>query len=201
MHTKGARGRGICQIEIEVEDVLTLDGKLLADDVQQQLSALQFVADNAQNGQHVFLFAQFHTVIHLAVEVDGQVADLQQRSAHMHEQRTRVKRISTANDDATCQRQRTVEPSRHDWTTIYLRVQLHNPPLAGHLGVGFDTERGRIAMGADHVKAHISQRLTPYLEGIDRRVVLRHKKFVTSRHLAQWLLRVNAAEARLFQFV
>ena len=52
-------------------------------------------------------------------------------------------------------------------------------------------------MGADHVKAHISQRLTPYLEGIDRRVVLRHKKFVTSRHLAQWLLRVNAAEARL----
>ena len=36
-----------------------------------------------EDGKHVFLLAQLHAIVHLTVEVDGKVADLQKRSANM----------------------------------------------------------------------------------------------------------------------
>ena len=132
--------------------------------------------------------------------MDGQVADLQQRTLHVHQQRTGVHLVLASDNHPSCQRQRTVEPRGHDGAAIHLRVQFHDAALAGHLGVGLDAERGRVAMGANHVEPHIGQCLATHLESIDRRVVLRHIQFVTSRHLPYRHLGVETAEARLLQF-
>ena len=76
MSAEGAGRRGVGQIEVEVENVVLPDVQFAADDVQQQVAPFQFVSHDAENGQHVLLPAQLHPVVHLPVEVDGQVADL-----------------------------------------------------------------------------------------------------------------------------
>ena len=80
MYAEGAGRSGVGKIEVEVENVCLADAQFAADDVHQHVASLHLVGHHSQNGQHVLLLAQLHTVVHLAVEVYGKVAYLQQRT-------------------------------------------------------------------------------------------------------------------------
>ena len=83
VYAESAGRRGIGQVEVEVEDVLLLHLQLLTNQVDEQLALLQLILDDSEYRQHVLLFAQLHAIVHLAIEVDGQVADLQQWAANV----------------------------------------------------------------------------------------------------------------------
>ena len=89
MCAEGAGGSCVGKIEVEVENVLCLHGALLVellnDKAHQEVASLKLTCDLTKNRQHVLLSAQLHAVVHLAVEVDGEVADLQQRSLDVEE--------------------------------------------------------------------------------------------------------------------
>ena len=140
-------------------------------------------------------------IVHLTVEVDSKIADLQQWALYMKKKCLGIHRILALHDDSTCQGQRTVEPGGHDRTTINFGIQFYDTALAEHLGVRLDAEGRGIAVSTDHVEACIGKRLLSDLEGIDRRVVLGDKELVASLYLAQWLLRIDAAETILLQFI
>ena len=80
VHAKGAGGCGVGEVEVEVENVVALHlallVQLLQDDVHQQVALLQLIGDLSEQGQHILLSAQFHAVVDLSVEVDGEVTDL-----------------------------------------------------------------------------------------------------------------------------
>ncbi len=78
MHTEGAGWSGISQIEVEVENILFLDIQFAGYYIHQEVSLLQFIIDDAKDRENILLLAQLHTIIHLTVEVDGKIADLQQ---------------------------------------------------------------------------------------------------------------------------
>ena len=201
---EGAGGLRVGQVEVEVEDVLVADGALLAEfldnDVHQQVALLQFVVDQSQEGKHILLLAQFHAVVDLAVEVDGEVADLEQRTTDVHQHCLGRHGILATHDDAASERQRTVEPCGEDRATIDLGVQAHQSALTRHLGMGLHAECGGVAMGANHVESRLGQRFATQAEGIDRRVVLRHIDLVASLQFAEGLLRVKAAVTVLLEF-
>ena len=80
MHAKGAGGCGVGEVEVEVENVVALHlallVQLLQDDIHQQVAFLQLIGDLSEQGQHILLSAQFHAIVDLSVEVDGEVTDL-----------------------------------------------------------------------------------------------------------------------------
>ena len=99
--------------------------------------------------------------------MDGEVADLQQRSLDVEQHCVGTHHVLAAHDDTSGKRERTVEPCRHYRTAINLGVELDESALAEHLGIGLDAERGRVAMGAYHVESCLGERLAAYAEGVD----------------------------------
>ena len=201
MNAEGAGWSGISQIEIEVEDIFFLDIQFAGNHVHQQITLFQFIVDDAEDREHILLLAQLHAIVHLTVEVDSKIADLQQWALYMKKMCLGIHRILALHDDSTRQGQRTVEPGGHDRTTINFGIQFYDATLTEHLGIWLDAEGRGIAVSANHVEACIGKRLLSDLEGIDRRVVLGDKELVTSLNLAQWLLRIDAAETILLQFI
>ena len=112
-----------------------------------------------------------------------------------------AKGVGTAHDDTSCDGQRTVKPCRHYGAAIDLGVELHQRAFCKHLGVGLDAERGRVAVGADHVEAGVGNGLAAYAEGIYRRVVLGHEKAVASLQCAERHGWVQTAEATVGKHV
>ena len=82
---EGAGWGGVVEIEVEVEDLRLLHLQFVGDEAHEQVVLFQFVGNDAEQGLHVFLFAQFHAVVHLAVEVDGEVGDLEERTADVEQ--------------------------------------------------------------------------------------------------------------------
>ena len=185
MGAEGAGRGGVVEVEVEVEHTVGLYLQVLADSVHEQLSVLELAADDAQQGQHVLLPAELDAVVHLAVEVDGQVGDLHQGPADVDELRLRVHGVVRPQDDAPCHAERTVEPGGQDGSAIYLGIQPHDAALAGHLGIGLDAERGGVAVGADDVEPSLGERSAPDAEGVERGVVLLHVELAARRHLAK----------------
>ena len=146
MRAKGAGRSGISQIEVEVENVLASHGLLfvqfLEDDVHQQVAFLQLVVDDSQDRKHIFLSAQLHPVVHLSVEVNGQVAYLQQWALHVQQEGSGVHHVLALHDDSSSEGERTVEPCRHDGTSVHLSVELHDTSLAVYLCMRLDAECG-----------------------------------------------------------
>ena len=112
-----------------------------------------------------------------------------------------TKGVGTSHDDTSCDGQRTVKPCRHYGAAIDLGVELHQRPFCKHLGVGLYAERGRVAVGADHVETGVGNGLAAYAEGIYRRVVLGHEKAVASLQRAERHAWVYTAEATGFEHV
>ena len=110
VHTEGAGRSGISQIEIEVEDIFFLDIQFAGNHVHQQITLFQFIVDDAEDREHILLLTQLHAIVHLAVEVDSEIADLQQRSLDMEQERLRMHRILALYDHSTRQSEWTVEP-------------------------------------------------------------------------------------------
>ena len=110
MYTEGAGRSGISQIEIEVEDIFFLDIQFAGNHVHQQITLFQFIVDDAEDREHILLLAQLHAIVHLAVEVDSEIADLQQWALDMEQERLRMHRILALYDHSTRQSEWTVEP-------------------------------------------------------------------------------------------
>ena len=175
---RGGRSH-IIEVEVEVQDVTGLHVQFGGNEVHEQVAFLQLAADDAQQGEHVLLLAQFHSVIDLAVEVYGQVGDDEQGTAYVEQQGTWVQGILTAHDDTACQTEGTVEPGAHDGTAIHLCVQSHDASLAGHLGMGLDAEGGRVTVGTDETEASLRHGVLTKMEGIEAGVVLGHVVLVS----------------------
>ena len=76
VRAEGASWRGIGKVKVEVEYVFLLDIQLISNHVHQEVALFHFIVDDAEDWQHVLLPAQLHSIVHLAVEVDGEVAYL-----------------------------------------------------------------------------------------------------------------------------
>ena len=85
VNAEGAGRRCVGQVEVEVEDVFLSYLQFIANQVDKEVSLLQFVVDDAEDGEHVLLLAELNAVVHLSVEVDGEVADLQEGPPDMQE--------------------------------------------------------------------------------------------------------------------
>lgn len=103
--------------------------------------------------------------------------------------------------NASGKSERTVEPCRHDWSTVNLGIELHDAALAEHLGIGLDAERGRVAMGANHVEASLSHWFAANAEGEDRRVVLGDEETVAGIYGSERLTWVELAETTSYEHV
>ena len=93
----------------------------------------RLVNGGGQQRQHVFLARQLHAVVHLTVEMYGDVRDEKQRTAYVQQTRHRMQYIIATQHDTPCKAQRTVEPCAHNRTAIHLRVQRQHA-AAQHLG-------------------------------------------------------------------
>ena len=178
MDAEGACGGCVSKVEVEVQHVGSLHLQFCADEVHQHIPLFQLILQDAENGQHVLLLAQFHTIVHLAVEVYGEVADLQQWAADMQKPRRGVHGVGASDNHASCYRQRTVEPSGHDGAAIYLGVQFDDAAFARHLCLRLYAECRRVAMCAEEPETSFCHWLLPNVEGIDGRVVLRDEYLV-----------------------
>lgn len=201
---KRAGGLRVGKVKVEVEDVFCLHRLLLAqflhNGIDEQVATFQLIGEQSQYGQHVLLAAQLHAIVHLTVEMDGEIADLQQRTAYVQQAGNGLKRAVAAQYDASCKRQRTVEPRGENRAAIHLGVQTHHAALATHLGIGLHTERWGVAMGTNHVESRIGKRLAAYAEGINGGVVLRDEELVARRNGAKGKTGVYPAEAIGLQF-
>ena len=134
MNAEGASWRCVGEIKVEVEYVLTAHGALLAqffeDDIEEQIAGFKLACNLSQEWQHVLLSAQLNAVVDLAVEMDGEVADLQQRSLDVEQHCVGTHHVLAAHDDASGKCERTVEPCRHYRTAIHLGVELDESALA-----------------------------------------------------------------------
>ena len=185
VHAEGAGRSTVIEIKVKVDNLIGLHAQLLAYHLFEHAPTLQLVGHNAHDGQHILLLAELHTVIHLTVEVNGQIADLQQRTLDMQQSGDRMQRIFAPQNHSAGQTQRAVKPRAHYRTAIDLGIQLGDTTLTGHLRIGLDAEGGRITMGTYHAETCLAKRFTSQAEGIERRVVLGHEELVASLHFAQ----------------
>ena len=203
--TEGACRRGVGEIEIEVDDVVAGHRggavELFDDEVDEHIAALQLVVDEAKDGQHVFLPVELDAVVDLAVEVDGEVANLHQRAADVYQMSDGREGVFVARNYSSGNGERTVHPSREDGASVDLGIEPYDAALARHLSVGLDAEGRRVAMGAYHVETLVGKRLATYAEGVDGRVVLGDEEAVAGAHVAQRAGGVNAAETVGFQLM
>ena len=88
------------------------------------------------------MLAQFHAVVDLTVEVDGEIADLQQRPLHMEQQGAGRQGVVALDDDTPRQREGPVEPCGHDGAAIDFGIEFHQAALTRDFGIGLDAERG-----------------------------------------------------------
>ena len=134
MNAEGASWRCVSEVEVEVENVLTAHGALLTqlfeDDVEEQIAGFELACNLSQERQHVLLSAQLNAIVDLTVEVDGEVADLQQRSLDVEQHCVGTHYVLAAHDDTSGKCERTVEPCRHYRTAIHLGVELDESALA-----------------------------------------------------------------------
>ena len=70
---------GVVKIEVEIENVSTLYAKLLGDEIDKEITPFEFAIDDAEDREHILLFAKSHTIINLTVEVDSKVRDEEYR--------------------------------------------------------------------------------------------------------------------------
>ncbi len=201
MNAESAGWSGIGKVEVEVEDVLLLHLQLLANQVQEQVAFLQLILDDAKNGQHVLLLAKLHAIVYLTVEVDGEVADLQQGAANMQELCDGLHHILRAHNDAACKGEWTIEPSAHDGTAINLCIEANDAAISSHLSIWFDAESRRVAMCTNHVEASLAKRFCANTEGIDGRVVLREEELLAWLHLAKFVAGIKSFEASLLELL
>ena len=110
VYTKRAGWGGVGQIQVEVEYLLGLDAEFAADDIHEQISLFEFIVDNAQDGEHIPLLAELDAIVYLTVEMDGEVADLQQRTFYVQQQCLRVEGILATHNHSTCDGEWTIEP-------------------------------------------------------------------------------------------
>ena len=202
MYAEGASRSGIGQVEVEIENIVcretgTARLEFFNDDTHQHVAAFQFAADNAEKGHHILLAAEFHTVVDLTVEMDGQVGNLKERTFHVEQQSARMHGFFTFDDDTSGEGERTVEPRGHDGSPVDFCVEFHHSALRGDFSLRLDAEGGRIAVGTDHVESGIGQCATAYLESKDGRIVFGDEETVTGLHLAKGFARVELAVASL----
>ena len=201
MNAESAGWSGIGKVEVEVENVLLFDLQLFANQVDEQVAFLQFIVDDAEDGQHVFLLAQLHAIVHLTVKVDGQVADLQKRTANMKQFCDGLHHILRAHNDATSQGEWTVEPCAHDGAAINLCIETDDAAFSSHLGIRFDAESGGVAMCTNHVETSLAERFCADTEGIDGRVILREEELFAGLHLAKLVACIQMLEASLLELL
>ena len=163
------------------------------------MTPLQFFVDDAQQRQHILLAAQGHSVVHLAVEMDGQVGNLQNGTLHVHQPGHGMERILAAQDYAAGNGQWAVEPCAQDGTPVYFGVEPHQPPFLVHLGPGLDAEGGRVAMGTDDAEPCLAYGLLSQAEGIDGGIVLGDVHFATCLQSLKGQGGVNACISRTLQ--
>ena len=101
MHTEGTGRSSISQIEVEVENIFFLDIQFACNYIHQEISLLQFIIDDTQDRENILLLAQFYTIIHLTVEVDGKIADLQQWALDMKKECLRIHGVLTFYNHST----------------------------------------------------------------------------------------------------
>ena len=70
---------GIVEIEVEIEDVRTLNSKFLGDEIDKEIAPFEFAVYDAENREHILLAAESHTIVYLTVEVDCKVRDDEDR--------------------------------------------------------------------------------------------------------------------------
>ena len=85
VYAESAGGSHVVEIKVEIHDIGGLDAQFVCDDLDEQVAFFQFVLHNAEDGQHVFLLAQFHSIVDLTVEVDGKVRYLKQRTLYVQQ--------------------------------------------------------------------------------------------------------------------
>ena len=201
MNAESAGWCGVSKVEVKVEDVLLLHLQLLANQASEQVAFLQLILDDAEDGQHILLLAQLHAIVHLTVEVDGEVADLQQGTADMQKLCDWLHHILRAYNNAACKGEWTVEPSAHDGTAINLCVEANDTAISSHLSIRFDAESRRVAMCTNHVEASLAKRFCANTEGIDGRVVLREEELLAWLHLAKLVACIKTLETSLLELL
>ena len=180
MNAEGACRRCIVEIQVKVKYVLRMDAQLFTNDILEHVSTLQFIVHNTNDGQHILLLAELYTIIHLAVEMNGQIAYLQQRTSHMQQAGDGMQSVAATNDDSSGKTQWTVEPCAHDGATIYLGVQFGDASLTEHLGMRLDTECGRITMSTYQTETCLAKWLSTYAKSVERGIVFGNEELAAS---------------------
>ena len=93
MQPHRAGGDGVVEVEVEVQDIFPLRAQFLSNQVEQDVGLLHLVCDVTQDGQHIFLLAQLHAVVHLTVEVDGQIGNHQNGATDVQQTGLGLQRI------------------------------------------------------------------------------------------------------------
>ena len=138
---------------------------------------------DCQHRQHILLLGQGHAVVHLTVEVYGQVGDGQYGAFNAHEAHLGFRHALTRQHHAASQGQRTVHPCGHDGTAIEFGVQFHQTALALYLSIGLHAEAGAVRMCRNDAHATLCQGLLAHMESKNGGTVLCRKQFVATLHL------------------
>ena len=191
MYAECARRSCVCKVKVEVENVFSAEiatccvaVQFLKNYISQEIAGFELACNLSEQRQHIFLLAESYAVVHLTVEVDSKIAYLQEWALDVQQQSLRLHNVLASDNHATGKSKRTVEPCRHNRTTIHLGVQLHDAALGKHFCVGLDAESRRVAKSANHVEASVGDRLVADAESKYRRVVLGNKEAVATLHLA-----------------
>ena len=143
-------------------------------EVHQQVVLLQFLVDDAEDGQHIFLLGELDAVVHLSVEVDGEVGNLQERTLNVQQMGLGLKGISASHNHAARKAERAVHPRGEDCAAIGFGVEFDDAALGVHFCVGLDAEGGRIAMSGNDACACLGQGLRAHLKGENGGIILGH---------------------------
>ena len=167
VETYGTGWCGIIEVEVEIQNILLLHIQFFAYEIQQH-TAFKLLVYDAYNGQHILLFAQFHTIVDLTVEMYGKIGDYQQRTLNVQQACLRVQSIFSAQHNTSGKRQGTVHPSAHNRTSINFCVQFHQSSLAFHFALWLNAESRRVAMCTDDMETALCHWFATNAESIER---------------------------------
>ena len=133
---------GIVEIEVEIEDVCTFYSKFLCDDIDKEIAPFEFAVYDAENRQHILLFAESHTIVHLTVEVDCKIRDDEDRPLDTQKFSFWIHHVIAPYDNPSRYAQRTVEPSAEYRSSIHLGIKFRDTAFACHFRIRLDAESG-----------------------------------------------------------
>ena len=136
--TYGLCRSGVVEREIVVDYFILVDVEFVRYGSAHESFGILF--GEGDNGNHVALFRQRVAFVDTAVEMDCKMRNGEKRLAETYQPVCRAQRIGAADDNASCNRQRTVEPCVKNRASVHFHVQTEGTSGRWHLAAGFQPQ-------------------------------------------------------------